>query len=70
MAPIGGGYQETAVIADGPEVLDAGDVVKGVVGDGLATGSSSCLWVYSRDHLSDRFHEQITNPPSAALFRV
>ena len=30
---------EIPAILDGPDVLDAGDVVEGVVGEGLATGS-------------------------------
>ena len=33
-----GGYQETSVIPGEPDVLDGGDVVEGVVGDGLASG--------------------------------
>jgi hypothetical protein len=36
--PTPGGYQETAVIADEPDVLDGGNGVEGIGGGGLATG--------------------------------
>ena len=38
MGPTPGGYQETAVIPGEPDVIDGGDGVEGVVGDGLASG--------------------------------
>ena len=43
MGPTPGGYQETADIPDGPDVLDGGDVVEGIGAGGLATGSSGCV---------------------------
>jgi hypothetical protein len=38
-----GGYQETPVTSDGPDVLDGGDVVEGVGVIGLASGPSSVM---------------------------
>ena len=55
---VGTGCQETPVIPDEPYVLDAGDVVEGVVGEWLATGleSASGWLVVSLGYLlTDRF---------------
>jgi hypothetical protein len=37
-----GGCQETPVIPVEPDVLDAGDAVEGLAGDGLASSALSC----------------------------